>query len=98
MEEMYIPTPVDTSDVDLPDYLIELSERISKNTHDVWAQSRISQGWTYGEKRDDIMKQHPGLVPYELLSDEEANYDRSTSIQVIKYILSMGFTIVSKTT
>ena len=49
----YIPNPVDTKSVDLPKGLEPLVEEMSKNVHEVWAQTRISQGWTYGEERND---------------------------------------------
>ena len=49
----YVPNPVDTSDIILPEEMIELTEKIAKNTHDVWAIGRIKEGWKYGEVRDD---------------------------------------------
>ena len=89
----YIPNPVDTKSVDLPKGLESLVEEMSKNVHEVWAQTRISQGWTYGEERNDTEKKHPCLVPYEELSEEEKVYDRNTSIETIKLILKLGFKI-----
>jgi len=93
MKDAYIPKPFDTSDVIVPDQLAELTELLSRNTHEVWAKSRMSQGWTYGKERNDTLKQHPCLIPYEELTKEEADYDRNTSTEVIKLILSLGFTI-----
>lgn len=55
-EKKYIPNPIDTSDVRLPKELEPLIEKMSKNVHDVWAETRISQGWTYGKERDDEKK------------------------------------------
>ena len=89
----YIPNPVDTKSVDLPKSLESLVEEMSKNVHEVWAATRISQGWTYGKERNDAEKRHPCLVPYEELSEEEKEYDRNTSIETIKLILKLGFTI-----
>ena len=63
----YIPQPIDTSDVKLPEDLELLVEQMSKNVHEVWAETRISQGWTYGEQRNDELKTHPCLIPYEEL-------------------------------
>ena len=70
-QNTYIPKPVDTSDVQLPEELEMLVEQMSKNVHDVWAETRIAQGWSYGEKRDDAQKLHPCLVPYEELPDSD---------------------------
>jgi len=89
----YKPQPVDTSKVSIPSDLMILSERVAKNTHDVWAEGRISDGWTWGPVRDDVKKQHPCLVPYEELSEQEKGYDRRTSIETIKLILSLGYEI-----
>lgn len=90
---MYIPQSIDTSDVKLPEELKQLVEQMSKNVHEVWAENRINQGWTYGEKRDDALKHHPCLVPYEDLPEEEKEYDRNTSVETLKFILKQGFII-----
>ena len=89
----YKPNPVDTQGIKLPQELDSLVEEMSKNVHEVWAQTRITQGWTYGEERNDAEKKHPCLVPYEDLSEEEKEYDRHTSIETIKLILTLGFKI-----
>ena len=60
----------------------------------MWATGRISQGWSYGEQRDDVMKTHPCLVPYEDLPNIEKEYDRMISQQTLKLILKLGFRIV----
>lgn len=89
----YNPTPIDTNNVVLPTELNELAEQIAKNVHDVWAAGRMSEGWTYGEKRDDVLKKHPCLVPYENLDDSEKEYDRNTSLETLKLIIKLGFKI-----
>ena len=89
----YVPNPVDTTDVKLPMELESLVEEMAKNVHEVWAQTRISQGWSFGEERNDATKKHPCLVPYEELSEEEKTYDRNTSVQTLKLILKLGFII-----
>lgn len=92
-EPKYIPQPIDTTDVKLPRELEKLVEQMSKNVHEVWAESRIKQGWTYGEQRNDELKTHPCLVPYEELPEEEKEYDRNTSIETLKLIMKLGFKI-----
>lgn len=93
IKKEYIPQPIDTSDVKLPEKLEQLVEQMSKNVHEVWAETRIRQGWTYGEQRNDELKTHPCLIPYEELPEEEKEYDRNTSIGTLKLILKLGFTI-----
>ena len=92
-EKNYIPQPIDTTDVKLPEDLESLVEQMSKNVHEVWAETRISQGWTFGEKRNDDLKTHPCLIPYEELPEEEKEYDRNTSIRTLKLIMKLGFKI-----
>ena len=92
----YIPQPVNTNDVVLPEELIILSEQISKNVHEVWSKNRMEQGWTYGEQRNDEKRETPCLVPYEELSEEEKDYDRNTSQETLKLILKLGFKIAKE--
>lgn len=89
----YTPTPVDTTNIQLPEELMALAEAISKNVHEVWAQNRIREGWTYGPVRDDEKRQTPCLVPYEQLPEEEKAYDRNTAFGTLKFIVSRGFEI-----
>ena len=90
---MYKPKPINTKDIKLSDDILELSELLAKNTHENWSQERIDQGWSYGEKRDDDKKYHPGLIPYEDLSEGEKDFDRRTSMETLKAILSLGYKI-----
>lgn len=90
----YQPHPADTSQVQLPPDLMNLAETLAKNVHEVWAANRMAQGWIYGPVRDDILKLHPGLVPYENLSEEEKDFDRSTSLETLRFIMGNGFKIV----
>ena len=92
-KKRYTPNPIDTSDIQLPEELNSLLEAMAKNVHEIWAQERINQGWTYGEKRDDMLKQHPCLIAYEDLPEEEKVYDRNTSIETLKLIFKLGFKI-----
>ena len=45
----YIPQPVDTTAIELPQELMNLAEEMAKNVHDVWSAGRMADGWTYGE-------------------------------------------------
>ena len=92
----YIPQPVDTQDVVLPEELKLFAEQMAKNVHEVWAATRIAQGWTYGPERNDAEKKHPCLVPYEELPEDEKVYDHNTSIETLKFILKAGFNISLK--
>ena len=91
--EAYIPKPIDTTGIELPDELKMLVEQMSENVHEVWAETRVKQGWTYGPERNDRLKTHPCLIPYSELPEAEKDYDRNTSISTLKLILKLGFKI-----
>ena len=84
---------MDTSDVQLPEELKGMIEQIAKNVHEVWAQSRLEQGWIYGEVRNEELKHHPCLIPYEELPEIEKAYDRDTALGTLKLICKLGFKI-----
>lgn len=92
-DNVYIPHPVDTADIQLPEELESLAEEMAKNVHEVWAETRIRQGWRYGRQRDDEKKTHPCLVPYSELPEEEKEYDRNTSVSTLKLIIKLGFNV-----
>ena len=89
----YTPQPLDATAIRLPEELNPLVEKMARNVHEVWAQGRIADGWTYGETRDDAQKTHPCLVPYEELPESEKEYDRHTAMGTLKFILAQGFSI-----
>ena len=89
----YTPQPIDTSNVKLSADLLELTELLARNTHEVWAAQRLAQGWKYGAERNDAEKLHPCLVPYEDLPESEKEYDRSTAMETLKVIKKLGFKI-----
>lgn len=89
----YLPQPLDTSDVRLPESLAPLIEALAENVHDTWAKGRMDEGWTYGPVRDDAKKQHPGLVPYADLPESEKAYDRATAISTLKFICKQGYNL-----
>jgi ryanodine receptor 2 len=89
----YTPKPKNLDDIVVPEALTPLAETIAEHVHDVWAEGRIKEGWTYGEKRDDDAKKHPCLLPYADLPDSEKEYDRNTAAGTVKLILAAGFVI-----
>ena len=90
---VYEPSPIALDDVTLDDDLTELQEAIAENAHEIWAQTRTSQGWTYGPARNDPQKQTPDLVPYCNLPESEKLYDREMAMQTLKLVKKLGFEI-----
>lgn len=93
MNQKYIPQPLETSDIVLGEELQDLVEQMAKNVHEVWAKTRLEQGWTYGKERSDVLKHHPCLIPYEELPEREKEYDRNTALETLKLICKLGFKI-----
>jgi class 3 adenylate cyclase len=89
----YQPCPIGTSTVDLGPELLELTERLAENAHEVWSAQRLSDGWRLGPFRDDAKKEHPCLIPYSALPESEKVYDRATAVQTLKAIIAIGFQI-----
>ena len=92
----YTPNPINVDNIPLDGDLEELQEAIAENAHDVWAEARMNEGWTYGKERDDTNKKHPDLVPYSALPDSEKEYDRIMAFNTIKLVRKLGFDIVKR--
>jgi ryanodine receptor 2 len=90
----YQPRPIDTTGVSLPPQILELTERLAENAHDVWSLGRMGQGWVWGPRRDDATRQHPCLVPYAELPESEKDRDRDAALETLKAILALGYRIV----
>jgi len=91
----YKPNPIDTSTIELSSEILELSEILSRNMHDVWAKGRLDEGWRYGAKRDDDLKYHPNLVPFENLPETEMVHNRDSVLSTLKALVSLGYQIMS---
>ena len=91
---MYIPHPIPTESVELSAELLQLTEQLAVNVHEVWAAERMAEGWQYGHKHDYDRKQHPCLVPYDKLPESEKNYDRKTAMETLKVIKLFGFELI----
>jgi hypothetical protein len=92
----YTPKPIDLSDVELTEDLNELREAIAENAHEIWAESRQAEGWTYGPQRDDQLKQTPDMVPYSLLPEGEKEYDREMAMKTIKLLKKLGYDLIKR--
>lgn len=92
----YEPQPLDLSDVKLERELIELREAIAENAHEIWANERKKEGWTYGPKRNDEKKLHPDMIPYHLLPESEKKDYRQMAIETMKLIKKLGWELIKR--
>ncbi|XP_062407677.1 ryanodine receptor 1b isoform X3 [Sardina pilchardus] len=86
----FTPCPVDTAQIVLPPHLERIREKLAENIHELWAVTRIEQGWTYGVFRDDNKKLHPCLVDFQSLPEPERNYNLQMSGETLKTLLALG--------
>ncbi|CAB1333031.1 unnamed protein product [Coregonus sp. 'balchen'] len=86
----FTPCPVDTVQIVLPPHLERIREKLAENSHELWAVTRIEQGWTYGTFRDDNKKLHPCLVDFQSLPEPEKNYNLAMSGETLKTLLAVG--------
>lgn len=87
------PRRIDTSGVTLDPGLTALTERLAEHVHDLWIDRRTHDGWTYGPRRDDERREHPGLVPYDQLSESEKDVDRQVARGVLEGLVALGYRI-----
>ena len=92
----YFPKPIDLSDVVLTEDLDDLREAIAENAHEVWAENRIAEGWSYGPQRNDQLKQTPDMVPYSQLPESEKDYDREMAMKTIKLLKKLGYDLIKR--
>jgi len=92
----YNPQPINVEDINLDANLEDLTEAIAENAHDIWARARMDEGWTYGTVRNDKLKQHPDLIPYSQLSDNEKEYDRLMAMNTLRLVRRLGFDIINR--
>lgn len=92
----YVPYPIKCNESDIPDEVMKILEKISRNTHEVWAEGKMRDGWQYNEFYSANTKMHPNLVPFEQLIESDKQYDRNTSLGVIKCLIAEGFEIRRK--
>ncbi|XP_009475014.1 PREDICTED: ryanodine receptor 1-like [Nipponia nippon] len=68
----------------LPPHLERIREKLAENIHELWALTRIEQGWTYGPIRDDNQRLHPCLLSFHSLPEPERSYNLQMSGETLK--------------
>jgi voltage-gated potassium channel Kch len=69
-------------------------ERLAEEEHDRWMRDKRSQGWTYGQPRDDERKIHPDLQPWAALSVADKDKDRNAIRTLPETLRDAGFQIL----
>lgn len=55
---------------------------IARGLHEVWRSQKTVDGWTHADKRDDVLKKHPGLCDFDTLPDSYKEDRRESAREV----------------
>lgn len=84
------PRPVDLSNMNLDKEILQISEQLAENSHNLWARKVF-------DDLADNSAQYPSmplsLVPWELLTDFERRKDRFRAQEVLKFFQFHGYRI-----
>lgn len=91
--ENFIPSPVETSKVQLSMVMVSLVELLARNYHEVYSDGKLKDGWKYTPNRamGHSDKQSDMLVPYQFLTDAEKELSRGSAAELIKTMVVLGF-------
>src|SRR4030067_861572 len=95
MSMAYEAKSLDLTNVQISADLVKLVERLAEITHDNWVRQRLADGWRHGQRRDDVQKEHPCIVPYDDLPESEKEYDRKISLGVVQAMIASGYRVES---
>lgn len=59
------------SSIDGVEAILEGRVKSPQDSHENWLVQKHAAGWTYGPRRDDGLKTHPCMVPYDQLPLEQ---------------------------
>jgi hypothetical protein len=69
-------------------------ERLAKDEHERWTQSKLDDGWVHAPEADRARKLHNCLVPWEELSEGDKEKDRDLVRGIPVILAQAGYAIV----
>jgi hypothetical protein len=94
---MLVPMPLRSPGEPEFEFTASELELLARHEHDRWMQSKLADGWRFGEPRDDPNKIHDQLKSWEKLDDENRNKDRN-AVRELPHMLELaGFKIQRRT-
>lgn len=75
------------------EFTAEEVERLARMEHERWMAAKIRDGWRYGPRKDAGSRTHPCLVPYDRLSADEQEKDRSAVRLIPATLAKVGFRV-----
>ena len=105
--EEYNPQPIDVSEVNLNAELLELTEMIAENAHDIWGKLKRKELQRFFDNDPGYKIYAPKIngkeqeghnhfyVPYAMLSEKDKDVDRITALGTIKLLKRLGYRLVN---
>ncbi|CAH8503543.1 unnamed protein product [Dicrocoelium dendriticum] len=91
--DVFIPQPIDATQVRLPNSLHTLVDRFAQHCHDSWALDLIEQGYSYGPVVDEVKRTHPNLCSFSNLPQHEQIRYVQPVTDTLKAMLALGWVI-----
>lgn len=73
-----------------------IAEQFAQKIHEDWLNDRISNGWRYGDLRDDSQKTHPLVKNWSQLSARDKNIKPQLVNEFVNILKLNGFKITKK--
>jgi hypothetical protein len=90
--------PPTKTDPEIEPILTHHLELLAEAEHDGWMDHKLRNGWTLHEHRDDGLKRHPALRPYQQLSDQDKEKDRNSVRTYPDVLRTAGYRIIESGT
>ncbi|MFC1875220.1 NAD-binding protein [Chloroflexota bacterium] len=68
-------------------------ELLAEMEHERWVDERLRKGWKYGPTKDDKVKIHPCLAPWNELPDDEKDKDRDAVRHLPAFLVKVRFQV-----
>ena len=92
----YLPSLYNLDALEELPALHDMIERLAENAHNLWARSKVSNGFCYGSSaKNASLKVSPYLVPYERLGSRDKKSNRDSVKGVIEALIARGYSILS---
>jgi [calcium/calmodulin-dependent protein kinase] kinase len=85
--------PLTTDKVILSWEMMMLLDLLAENSHELWAQAYMNNGWSYGKTYCTSAKTHPSLKPFMTLDEKDKNLSRDGIAAVLKSCICLGISI-----
>lgn len=85
--------PLTTEHITLSWEMMMLVDLLAQNSHEVWADGYVKNGWTRGDHFDATEKRHSSLKPYMTLDEQEKNLSREAVTSVLKACICLGYRV-----